>query len=115
MRGLSKGDTVCCHGTDAFFESWTIGLQRYTRRVSVTLCCLGSIDTEANRKSTAGVIDPKHVKRESPVECAEAVLRGALGGKEVVYFPKGAMMFALLVLCLPRAVRKALSGAIYCF
>ena len=55
-------------------------------RVSITLCVLGNIDTEANRRVTAGLV-PDFLVPSPADQAAEAIITGGLQRRREVYFP----------------------------
>ena len=83
--------------------------------VAITMCVLGSIDTEGNRSNTRGEINPALPRH--PVEpCARAVVRACALRKRELYHPAQEVLPVLLLLpwmpeLLDWAVRKIMVPA----
>lgn len=77
------------HALHGFFESLRLDLSLSAdpdvRRISITICVLGNIDTEAARRVTAGVLDG--LVRYPADRCADAILRGIARRQRCAYVP----------------------------
>lgn len=96
------------HAMHGFLESLRIDLAIAKLPVDITMCIIGNIDTESNRKAVEGTSLAK-AQRASPQECAYAIVRGGETRARDVFFPFGVVYpFHLLSSIVPRAADSLL-------
>mmetsp|Transcript_23391 Transcript_23391/g.66190 ORF Transcript_23391/g.66190 Transcript_23391/m.66190 type:complete len:336 (+) Transcript_23391:88-1095(+) len=95
------------HALHGFFDSLRLEFLAKQLPVSVTLCVLGNIDTEANKRSTGD--DLKHAPKHAPAdETALAIVRGGATRQREIYYPlsQGLHYMALLRPFFPTVLDK---------
>jgi corticosteroid 11-beta-dehydrogenase isozyme 1 len=73
------------HALHGFFDSLRLELIHKGLSVSISIGVIGNIDTEANKKNTAG--DLNYVKRASKLDCALAIIRAGQAREREFFFP----------------------------